>query len=171
MNQVMSKGFNANVQVEGNKVSGTLAMNNSSSNTTTNNNFIHSPLEEESFFDWLFSLLPQSLKEELRTRVPTTDFRELSAIDVLHFQYNIVLLLIAVSTILVLYCITLIVIYRYSLKYRESITNKFTLLSNIIPSEKTVNNLIIILKVFAVLNIYTILVGLNFLFYHPFVFN
>jgi len=41
------------------------------------------------------------MKQELRNRVPATDLSELSAIDVLHFQYNIVVLLIGVSAIIV----------------------------------------------------------------------
>ena len=80
---------------------------NSSSNTTNSNHLIPPPLGATrgdstwSIFDWLFSLLPNSMKQELRNRVPATDFSELSAIDVLHFQYNIVVLLIGVTAIIV----------------------------------------------------------------------
>ena len=67
--------------------------------------------------------------------------------------------------------LVLITIYRYFVKYRDSIVEKFTLLSNIIPSDKVVYNLITVLQIIVVVNISTIVVGLKFIINHPFVFN
>ena len=67
--------------------------------------------------------------------------------------------------------LVLITIYRYCVKYRDSIVEKFTLLSNIIPSDKVVYNLITVLQIIVVVNISTIVVGLKFIINHPFVFN
>lgn len=132
---------------------------------------IHSPLEDNwSIFDWLFYLIPDSLKSVVRSRVPTSSFEELNAMDLLHFQYNLVVILLVVSVFIIAYCYILITVLVYLKNNRESISSKSTLLGKLIPSDNLVNVLVILLKSCTMLNIVTSLVGLHFLFTKHFVF-
>lgn len=71
-------------------VTKSLKSGNSGGNTPSNidsSHPIHSPFEHNStIIDWLFSLLPDSIKTGFRNRVPTSSFEELDAIDLLHFK-------------------------------------------------------------------------------------
>jgi len=132
---------------------------------------ISSPLEDNwTFFDWVFSLLPDFVKQDLRLRVPSGDFEELDIIDVLHFQYNLVVFLLVFCLFIILCSCIIMVVFRYSVKYRESIANKSVLLSKLIPSKNMANILIIVLKACVVVSIMTCLVGVHFMFTHPFEF-
>lgn len=130
-----------------------------------------SPLEENwSIFDWLFSFLPDFVKQEIRNRVPSIDFEKLDTIGVLYFQYNIIVFLLVISLFIILYSYITIIVFRYCAKNRDSIVNKSTLLNKFIPSENMLHNLIILFKLCIVVNMLTGFAGLHFLFTHPFEF-
>lgn len=103
---------------------------NSISNTASNADSsypIHSPFEHNyTIFDWLFSLLPNSVKTGLRNRVPTSSFEELDAIDVLHFQYNLVVILLVICVFIIAYCYIMCTVLVFLKNNRENITNKST---------------------------------------------
>jgi hypothetical protein len=149
---------------------------NTASNTASNTGSsypVHSPLEEaygRSIIDWLFSLLPDSLKTGLRNRVPASSFEELDAMDVLHFQYNLVVILLVISVFIIAYCYLMITVLGYLKNNRVNIASKSTLLGKLIPSDNQVRILTIVLQSSAMLNIVTIFIGLHFLFTQPFLF-
>ena len=131
---------------------------------------IPSPLEG-SIFDWLYSFFPSYVQRQLRSRVPSADFESLSTIDVLHFQYNLIVFLLSFSVLIIIYSFILAIVLEYSVKNRESIANKSVLLSKLIPSENMLSALLFLLKGCVLISITTCIFGLWFMYTHPFVFE
>ena len=131
---------------------------------------IPSPLEG-SVFDWLYSFFPSYVQQQLRIRVPSADFESLSTIDVLHFQYNLIVFILSFSVLILIYSFILAIVLEYSVKNRESIANKSLLLSKLIPSENMQSVLLFLLKGCGLISITTCIFGLWFMYTHPFVFE
>lgn len=141
-------------------------------NENSASNPIPCPLEQEDecFFDWLISYLPDFIVNIFSNRVPVSSIENLDTISVLHYQYNILVVLMAFSLLLIFVGYLLSIGFKSILKNRDTIINKFSVLSKFVPSIKAMKIMLIFFKAIILVNAFTISISVQFLYTHPFIF-
>jgi hypothetical protein len=104
------------------------------------------PLLKKRMIDWLISHLPDFIGNIFSNRVPVSSIENLDAISVLQFQYNIIVVLMAFSLVLIFAAYLFTIGFKGILKNRDTIISNFTVLSKILPSIKALEIMLIFLK-------------------------
>ena len=139
--------------------------------TAQNFTNIPSPLEEtdNTFWDWLARFLPNWMKEDIASRLPTPTEVDMGQFNILFMQTNICVYFMVVSFICIIIFVLLVCVLQYLKNNREYFMSKVssTFLTKLMPSENTLSVLILVNKVSVLISFIALSLPLRFLYMNP----